>query len=184
MALASLHWHSSGRQTLGVSASAWQGWRPHRHRSSLRRPVDLGQAWIHSPLTTVKQELLLFGYSRQLASVRSGHWLVHVVSAGRSQLLMRCRGWVARTRRAACNERDSVSQGPFASFSLCHTSPQQTCRTPQYRAVIMTAFSDCHWRHLRRTKPRAAHAGSADMVVGLGPKLSRGSTGSTCSARA
>ena len=46
-------------ETDSVTASAWQGWHPiHRHRSSLRRPVDLGQARIQSPLTTVKQACL------------------------------------------------------------------------------------------------------------------------------
>ena len=59
-----------------VTASAWPGRRPiHRHQSSLRRPVDLGEARIHSPWTTAKQDLLLLGYIRQLASVRSGHAL-------------------------------------------------------------------------------------------------------------
>ena len=52
-------------------------------------------------MTTVKQDLLLLGYSQQLASVRSGHRLVRVVSAGRSHRLMKRCGWVVRTRRAA-----------------------------------------------------------------------------------
>ena len=97
-------------ETDSVTASAWQGWHPiHRHRSSLRRPVDLDQARIHSPLTTVKQDLLLLGYSRPLASVPSGHRLVRVVSAGRSHLLMRRCGWVARTWRAAAARPRLVS---------------------------------------------------------------------------
>ena len=39
--------------------------------------------------------------------------------------------------------------------------PRRKCRTPQCRAVVMTAFSDGPRRHLRRPKPRPAH-GSED----------------------
>ena len=46
-------------------------------------------------------------------------------------------------------------------FCFATHHPRRKCRTPQCSAVVMTAFSDCLRRHLRRPKPRPAH-GSED----------------------